>query len=42
MGPVIGLGGWLMDASLERNAVKSLQRPIQVGEVGEPDCWVIG
>jgi hypothetical protein len=28
-------------ASLERNGVKSLQRPIQVGEVGDPDAWVI-
>jgi hypothetical protein len=28
-------------ASLERNGVRSLARPIRVGEVGDPDAWVI-
>jgi hypothetical protein len=28
--------------ALERSGIKSLQRPIQIGEVGDPDCWVIG
>jgi hypothetical protein len=28
-------------ASLERNQVKSLRRPIESGEPGDPDAWVI-
>jgi hypothetical protein len=28
-------------ASLERNQVKSLQRPIESGEAGDPDAWRI-
>ena len=28
-------------ASLERNGVRSLQRPIESGEPGDQDCWVI-
>jgi hypothetical protein len=28
--------------ALERNGIKSLARPIAVGEPGDPDCWVIG
>ena len=28
-------------ASLERNAIQSLQRPIEVGEPPDPDAWVI-
>ena len=38
--------GWAivrrLAASLERNGVRSLQRPIESGEPGDPDCWVIG
>ena len=29
-------------ASLERNGVRSLRRPIAVGEPPDPDAWVIG
>ena len=28
-------------ASLERNQIKSLARPIEVGSPGDPDAWVI-
>jgi hypothetical protein len=28
-------------ASLERNGVRSLQRPIESGEIGSSDAWVI-
>ena len=39
-------GGWdtlrRLIASMGRHEVRSLQRPIEVGEPGEPDAWVIG
>jgi hypothetical protein len=30
-----------LGASLERNGVRSLARPIESGEPGDPDAWVI-
>ena len=38
-------GGWdttrRLIASLECNQVKSLARPIEVGQVGDPNAWII-
>jgi hypothetical protein len=28
-------------AALERGQIKSLKRPIEIGEPGSPDSWVI-
>ena len=29
-------------AAMERNEIRSLCRPIEIGEPGTSDCWVIG